>query len=166
MRRCSKRLVRMVPGSARNWIAVSAVHQTGCDVTASRQLAFSRTDGATDRSSDAPPSSDQSSKWRRRLLGVGEKFSANRVTGTGSMAWPIATSPGRFGFAATAFSFLRFRRWQPAGRFSLNYRIGLSRVFLGGWKDTVADNNMSSIVDLDRSERNLDGLGTTRGASG
>ena len=30
--------------------------------------------------------------------GIGEKFAANPVTGTGSMTVPIATSPGRSGF--------------------------------------------------------------------
>jgi RHS repeat-associated protein len=32
------------------------------------------------------------------IRGVGEKFAANSVTGTGSMSVPIATSPGRSGF--------------------------------------------------------------------
>lgn len=32
------------------------------------------------------------------IRGMGEKFSANPVTGTGSMSVPIATSPGRAGF--------------------------------------------------------------------
>lgn len=32
------------------------------------------------------------------IKGIGEKFSANPVTGTGSMSVPIATSPGRGGF--------------------------------------------------------------------
>jgi len=32
------------------------------------------------------------------IRGIGEKFTANPVTGTGSMAVPIATSPGRAGF--------------------------------------------------------------------
>jgi hypothetical protein len=32
------------------------------------------------------------------IRGIGEKFSANPVTGTGSMTVPIATSPGRHGF--------------------------------------------------------------------
>ncbi|MGZ3385200.1 MAG: SpvB/TcaC N-terminal domain-containing protein, partial [Isosphaeraceae bacterium] len=32
------------------------------------------------------------------IRGMGEKFSANPVTGTGSMSVPIATSPGRSGF--------------------------------------------------------------------
>ena len=32
------------------------------------------------------------------IRGIGEKFAANPVTGTGSMSVPIATSPGRGGF--------------------------------------------------------------------
>src|SRR4051794_5091731 len=32
------------------------------------------------------------------IRGMGEKFAANPVTGTGSMLVPIATSPGRAGF--------------------------------------------------------------------
>ena len=32
------------------------------------------------------------------IHGIGEKLSANPVTGTGSMTVPIATSPGRSGF--------------------------------------------------------------------
>src|SRR5438477_12987161 len=32
------------------------------------------------------------------IRGIGEKFGANSVTGTGSMTVPIATSPGRSGF--------------------------------------------------------------------
>ena len=32
------------------------------------------------------------------IKGIGEKFAANPVTGTGSMTVPIATSPGRSGF--------------------------------------------------------------------
>src|SRR2546430_6183196 len=32
------------------------------------------------------------------IRGIGEKFAANPVTGTGSMIVPLATSPGRSGF--------------------------------------------------------------------
>src|SRR4249920_830131 len=32
------------------------------------------------------------------IRGIGEKFAANPVNGTGSMSVPIATSPGRSGF--------------------------------------------------------------------
>src|ERR687898_58966 len=35
------------------------------------------------------------------IRGIGEKFAANPVTGTGSMSVPIATSPGRSGFGPT-----------------------------------------------------------------
>jgi hypothetical protein len=34
------------------------------------------------------------------IRGIGEKFAANPVTGTGSMSVPIATSPGRSGFGS------------------------------------------------------------------
>src|ERR1700757_4525388 len=33
------------------------------------------------------------------IRGIGEKFAANPVTGTGSMTVPLAISPGRAGFA-------------------------------------------------------------------
>jgi hypothetical protein len=33
------------------------------------------------------------------IRGIGEKFAANPVTGTGSMTVPLAISPGRSGFA-------------------------------------------------------------------
>jgi hypothetical protein len=33
------------------------------------------------------------------IRGMGEKFAANPVTGTGSITVPIATSPGRSGFS-------------------------------------------------------------------
>src|SRR5215813_3213856 len=32
------------------------------------------------------------------IRGIGEKFAANPVTGTGSLSVPIAVSPGRLGF--------------------------------------------------------------------
>ena len=33
------------------------------------------------------------------IKGIGEKFTANPVTGTGSMSVPISVSPGRGGFS-------------------------------------------------------------------
>ena len=44
-----------------------------------------------------PPPSDLP-KGGGAIRGMGEKFAANPVTGTGSMTVPIATSPGRAGF--------------------------------------------------------------------
>lgn len=37
-------------------------------------------------------------KGAEAIRGIGERFGANPVTGTGSMSVPIATSPGRSGF--------------------------------------------------------------------
>src|ERR1700758_4475504 len=45
----------------------------------------------------APPSISLP-KGGGAIRGIGEKFSANPVTGTGSLTIPIAVSPGRSGF--------------------------------------------------------------------
>lgn len=60
--------------------------------------------GATDSSAGHTPSnaikppSLSLPKGGGAIKGIGEKFGANPVTGTGSMTVPIATSPGRSGF--------------------------------------------------------------------
>ena len=46
----------------------------------------------------AQPPSISLPKGGGAIRGIGEKFAANPVTGTGSMTVPIATSPGRSGF--------------------------------------------------------------------
>jgi Salmonella virulence plasmid 65kDa B protein len=61
-----------------------------------------------DKQSDKGSQSDESKQFRAPTIslpkgggaihGMGEKFAANPVTGTGSMSVPIATSPGRSGF--------------------------------------------------------------------
>ncbi|WP_330766951.1 SpvB/TcaC N-terminal domain-containing protein [Rhodococcus sp. M8-35] len=48
--------------------------------------------------SDAAPPAIQLPKGGGAIRGIGEKFAANPVTGTGSMSVSIATSPGRSGF--------------------------------------------------------------------
>ena len=54
------------------------------------------------------------------IRGIGEKFAANPVTGTGSMSVPIATSPGRSGFGP---------------QLSLSYDSGLGNGPFGfGWR--------------------------------
>jgi RHS repeat-associated protein len=52
---------------------------------------------AADKSQMAPPTLSLP-KGGGAIHGIGEKFGANPVTGTGSMTVPIATSPGRSGF--------------------------------------------------------------------
>jgi RHS repeat-associated protein len=51
-----------------------------------------------DKSYFAPPPAVSLPKGGGAIKGMGEKFAANPVTGTGSMSVPIATSPGRSGF--------------------------------------------------------------------
>jgi Salmonella virulence plasmid 65kDa B protein/Insecticide toxin TcdB middle/N-terminal region/Insecticide toxin TcdB middle/C-terminal region/FG-GAP-like repeat len=48
----------------------------------------------------APPPAISLPKGGGAIKGMGEKFAANPVTGTGSMTVPIATTPGRSGFGA------------------------------------------------------------------
>ncbi|RMH02900.1 MAG: toxin, partial [Nitrospirae bacterium] len=59
-----------------------------------------------EKTTDRPSSEQKASvpsislpKGGGAIRGMGEKFAANPVTGTGSMSVPIATSPGRSGFA-------------------------------------------------------------------
>jgi hypothetical protein len=54
-------------------------------------------DSKQDANKIAPPSIALP-KGGGAIRGMGEKFAANPVTGTGSMSVPIATSPGRSGF--------------------------------------------------------------------
>lgn len=60
-----------------------------------------------ENNNDKPPNSGSISapsislpKGGGAISGIGEKFGANPVTGTGSMSVPIATSPGRSGFGS------------------------------------------------------------------
>src|SRR5262245_963684 len=65
---------------------------------------------SNDKPSAQPPKDDTSNKSAATapsitlpkgggaIRGIGEKFAANPVTGTGAMTLPIATSPGRSGF--------------------------------------------------------------------
>ena len=76
---------------------------------------------ATSDTSQAPVAAPTLSlpKGGGAIRGIGEKFGANPVTGTGSMTVPIATSPGRSGFGP---------------QFSLSYDSGASNGPFGfGW---------------------------------
>ncbi|MBI4487611.1 MAG: toxin [Deltaproteobacteria bacterium] len=55
-------------------------------------------EAATDKSAPLSAPAISLPKGGGAIRGMGEKFAANPVTGTGSMTVPIATSPGRSGF--------------------------------------------------------------------
>ncbi len=57
------------------------------------------------------------------IKGIGEKFAANPVTGTGSMTVPIATSPGRAGFGPQLS--LSYDSGAGNGPFGLGWNLSL-----------------------------------------
>src|SRR5215475_12190454 len=57
-----------------------------------------RTTSRSDSEQKQAPPSISLPKGGGAIRGIGEKFGANPVTGTGSMTVPIATSPSRSGF--------------------------------------------------------------------
>jgi len=60
------------------------------------------------------------------IRGIGEKFSANPVTGTGSMSIPVATSPGRAGFGPQLS--LSYDSGAGNGIFGLGWNLGLPTI--------------------------------------
>ena len=60
------------------------------------------------------------------IRGMGEKFAANPVTGTGSMTVPIATSPGRSGFGPQLF--LSYDSGAGNGTFGLGWNLSLPSI--------------------------------------
>jgi RHS repeat-associated protein len=60
------------------------------------------------------------------IRGIGEKFAANPVTGTGSMTVPIATSPGRGGFGPQLS--LSYDSGAANGPFGFGWSLGLPSI--------------------------------------
>src|SRR6266699_5255273 len=60
------------------------------------------------------------------IRGMGEKFAANPVTGTGSMTVPIATSPGRSGFGPQLS--LSYDSGTGNGLFGLGWNLSLPAI--------------------------------------
>ena len=60
------------------------------------------------------------------IRGMGEKFAANPVTGTGSMTVPIATSPGRSGFGPNLS--LSYDSSAGNGPFGFGWSLSLPRI--------------------------------------
>src|SRR6266540_1886961 len=82
-------------------------------------------DGSTDKASPSPPSISLP-KGGGAIRGIGEKFAANPVTGTGSMTVPIATSPGRSGFGPQLS--LSYDSGAGNGPFGLGWTLSLPSI--------------------------------------
>jgi RHS repeat-associated protein len=60
------------------------------------------------------------------VRGIGEKFTANPVTGTGSLTIPLPVSPGRSGFGPQLS--LSYDSGSPHGPFGLGWSLGLPQI--------------------------------------
>jgi hypothetical protein len=74
----------------------------------------------------APPPAISLPKGGGAIRGIGEKFAANPVTGTGSMTVPIATSPGRSGFGPQLS--LSYDSGSGNGPFGFGWSLGLPQI--------------------------------------
>src|SRR5499426_1263659 len=79
-----------------------------------------------ERQSVASPPSISLPKGGGAIRGMGEKFAANPVTGTGSMSVPIAVSPGRSGFGPQLS--LSYDSGSGNGPFGLGWSLNLPQI--------------------------------------
>ncbi|WP_460203331.1 SpvB/TcaC N-terminal domain-containing protein [Scytonema sp. NUACC21] len=79
-----------------------------------------------DKSYFSPPPAISLPKGGGAIKGMGEKFAANPVTGTGSMTVPIATSPGRSGFGPQLS--LSYDSGAGNGVFGLGWNLSLPEI--------------------------------------
>jgi hypothetical protein len=80
----------------------------------------------SDKSYFSPPPAVSLPKGGGAIKGMGEKFAANPVTGTGSMSVPIATSPGRSGFGPQLS--LSYDSGAGNGIFGLGWNLSLPSI--------------------------------------
>src|SRR6266699_1681183 len=78
------------------------------------------------------------------IRGMGEKFAANPVTGTGSMSVPLATSPGRSGFGPQLS--LTYDSGAGNGAFGLGWNLSLPSI------TRKTDKGLPKYQDADESD--------------
>jgi Salmonella virulence plasmid 65kDa B protein len=80
---------------------------------------------AANQSSAPPPPAISLPKGGGAIRGIGEKFSVNPVTGTGSLSVPIFTSPGRSDFSPKLS--LSYDSGSGNGPFALGWHLSITR---------------------------------------
>src|SRR5215467_15325414 len=78
------------------------------------------------------------------IRGIGEKFAANPVTGTGLMSVPLATSPGRSGFGPQVS--LSYDSGAGNGPFGLGWSLSLPAI------TRKTDKGLPQYLDADESD--------------
>lgn len=96
------------------------------------------------RSYFAPPPAVSLPKGGGAIKGMGEKFAANPVTGTGSMSVPIATSPSRSGFGPQLS--LSYDSGAGNGVFGLGWNLSLPSI------TRKTDKGLPRYQDLEESD--------------
>src|SRR5215831_7943365 len=91
-----------------------------------RQKNPDRQGGQSDDRSQFSAPSISLPKGGGAVRGIGEKFAANPVTGTGSMTVPIAVSPGRSGFGPQLA--LSYDSGAGTGPFGLGWSLSLPSI--------------------------------------
>ena len=96
---------------------------------------FLKTDGGKTESNSIETPSITLPKGGGAISGIGEKFAANPVTGTGSMSVPIATSPGRAGFGCLVkrLGIIKYG-WVRSGLLQIQEKLK-KKYFNVAWKD-------------------------------
>ena len=106
------------------------------------------------------------------IRGIGEKFAANPVTGTGSMTVPIATSPGRGGFGPQLA--LSYDSGSGNGPFGFGWSMGLPAITRktdkglpqyhdGAESDVFLLSGAEDLVPVPQKNGKLDDLATAPG---
>src|SRR5229473_6526640 len=78
------------------------------------------------------------------IRGIGEKFAANPITGTGSLTVPIAVSPGRAGFGPQLS--LTYDSGAGNGPFGLGWTLSLPSI------TRKTDKGLPQYIDTDDSD--------------
>ena len=105
------------------------------------------------------------------IRGIGEKFAANPVTGTGAMSVPIATSPGRSGFGPQLS--LSYDSGSGNGPFGFGWSLslpvitrktdkGLPRYADSQESDVFILSGVEDLVPVDRPDDEIDGYRVRR----
>ena len=103
----------------------SLLTELGVDVPDTKGNESSNKEAPKDSFSITPPAITMP-KGGGAIRGIGEKFTANPVTGTGSMSMPIATSPGRSGFGPQLA--LSYDSGAGNGPFGLGWNLALPAI--------------------------------------
>jgi len=150
--------MKLVPGFVRNWIkSKKKSDKPGCDVSGPNQPSSGAKGSAAEQSSASAPPAISLPKGGGAIRAIGEKFSVNPATGTGSLTVPIFTSPSRSNFFPAVS--LSYDSGSGNGPFALGWHLsipsitrktdkGLPRYDDGGESDVFILSNTEDLIPV------------------